>query len=314
MNFRTKIKIDKLPNDWLINHKKQLFLMGSCFSDNVGERLKNAGFSAISNPFGTLYNPFSICQNIERLLQDCPFEENDLFFQNGLWHSFSHHSSFSCIDKKECLKNINKHFLSAQEGLLNADFLFLTLGTAWVFKRKENGEIVSNCHKIPAKEFLREKLSVDTVVKRLEETILLLNQKNPMIKIVLSVSPIRHLGDGFHENQLSKSTLLLAIDELCKQQNIKYFPSYEIVLDDLRDYRFFADDMAHPSPLAVDYIWEKFGEMFFDESTQQLSFRVEKLKKSFAHRPFNPNSEEYQKFLLSLEKERKILEKQGIVI
>lgn len=315
MNFRTEIKIDKLSSDWQIDYKKQLFLIGSCFSDNVGERLKNAGFSPMSNPFGTLYNPFSICQNIDRLLQNKSFDESDLVYQNGLWHSFSHHGSFSCPDKKECLQNINKHFFLAQERLLNADFLFLTFGTAWIFRRKANHEVVSNCHKIPAKEFAKEKLSVGEIVERVAQTLLLLKQKNPTIKIVFSVSPIRHLGDGFHANQLSKSTLLLAIDDLChRSQNVIYFPSYEIVLDDLRDYRYFSDDMAHPSSLAVDYIWGKFSEMFFDESTEQLSLRAEKLKKSLAHRPYNPNSEDYKKFILSIEKERELLKEQGAII
>lgn len=315
MSFRTKIKIEKLPADWQIDYKKQLFLIGSCFSDNVGERLKNAGFSTTSNSFGTLYNPFSICQNIDRLLQNKSFDESDLVYQNGMWHSFSHHSSFSCFDKKECLQNINKHFFLAQENLLKADFLFLTFGTAWVFRLKSNDSVVSNCHKIPAKEFIREKLSVDNIVERVEQTLLLLKKKNPTIKIVFSVSPIRHLGDGFHANQLSKSTLLLAIDKLCHRlQNVIYFPSYEIVLDDLRDYRFFSDDMAHPSSLAVDYIWEKFGEMFFNESVQQLSLRVEKMRKAFSHRPFNPNSEDYKKFLLSLENECELLKEQGVII
>ncbi|MBO7316034.1 MAG: GSCFA domain-containing protein [Paludibacteraceae bacterium] len=314
MNFRTEIKLERLPVDRQIDYKKQLFLIGSCFSDNVGKLLKNFGFSAINNPFGTLYNPFSICQNLDRLLQNIPFDDEDLIFSNGLWHSMSHHSFFSSEDKELCLQNINKQFSIAQDSLLNADFLFITFGSAWVFRWKESGEVVANCHKIPSKEFIREKLSVECIVKRVEHTIQLLRQKNPTIKIVFSVSPIRHLGDGLHENQLSKSTLLLAVDELCKQQNTTYFPSYEMILDDLRDYRFFSDDMSHPSSFAVDYIWQKFSDCFFSEPTKQLLLRVEKLRKSLDHRPLNPNYKEYEKFLLALETEKEYLIKQGIVI
>lgn len=293
MDFRTTIDIPEYA--FRIGHEQQGLLVGSCFAASVGERLAGMKMPVTVNPFGVVYNPISVIHTLKTLEKGERIHADQLTEHNGLWFSFSHHGSFASPDKTEALAHINNSIVSGQKALQNADYLVLTLGTAWVYELLETGGIVNNCHKLPAKTFRRRRLSVEEIVdgfKQLFDTPLYQDKK-----IILTVSPIRHLKDGLAENQLSKATLLVAVHRLVEQfENMHYFPSYEILMDDLRDYRFYERDMVHPSAVAVDYIWEQFSDALIDKDSRKLFKRIEKINNARAHRPFNPNTAQHQAF------------------
>ena len=296
MNFRTQVEMPVKGGE--IFHSDRIMLWGSCFTENIGNLLKENKFQCDVNPFGTLYNPLSIAKALHQVMEGKQYQSSDLFEAGGLWHSWMHHSVFSVSDKEACLDGINARMNESNSFLKECNWLIITWGTAYVYALKENGEVVGNCHKQPDKIFERRRLSVNEIV--CEWTLLLekLKQVNPDLKVVLTVSPIRHAKDGMHGNQLSKSTLLLAVDELCKTcPECIYFPSYEIMMDELRDYRFYADDMMHPSKLAVEYIWECFGNAYFGDTTKGIMKEWQDISKGLSHKPFNPDSEAYRNFL-----------------
>jgi hypothetical protein len=271
--------------------------LGSCFAENIGKKLGDAFFLTEVNPFGVLYNPISIRNSIELLLENKPFTQESVFENKGLWQSFSHSSLFSDISAEKCLTNINKRFEIACKFLQKTDILLITFGTAWVFEEQKSGSVVSNCHKLPASCFNRRRLNVDEIVDEYSKLINELTIKQPNLKLIFSVSPIRHWKDGAHENNISKSTLLLAIEILQKKfPQVDYFPAYEIQMDELRDYRFYAADMLHPSDVAVDYIWSRFSENYFDQTTLGIMKELERLSAGLAHRPMHPESMEFYKF------------------
>lgn len=295
--FRTAIPF-RHDTAQTITHRHKLLAVGSCFAENIGTYLKNAKFDICINPFGTQYNPLSIAEGIRSLKKDTYFGENDIFEYEGVWHSFQHHSEFSNIDKQVCLEGINQALELAKNTLQSANMLLVTLGTAWVYELAENNKIVSNCHKLPAQRFHRKRLSVAEIMDTLENMLLNLTNDRPDLKIVFTVSPIRHIKDGFVENQISKSSLILAVHQIIeKWQNVSYFPAYEIMMDDLRDYRFYASDMIHPSDTAIQYIWECFSKIYFPHDTQDLIHKIAKLTKNIQHRPFNSQSAAHQLFL-----------------
>ena len=300
MKLTTEVDIPK--STWNIRHDEALLLLGSCFADNMGERLKRAGFCTESNPLGTLYNPVSVAETLMRLMDEQPFSIEELhdFGAEG-WGSWMAHSLLSRPTPDEALTTINKHLAAGAAQLRRARVLIVTFGTAWVYRLK-SGEIITNCHRQPEKMFIRERLTVDDVVRLWQPLLQRLNKELPSLHVLFTVSPIRHLRDGAHANQLSKATLLLAVEELIKNlspltPNLAYFPAYEIVLDELRDYRFYADDMTHPSPLAIDYLWQRFADTFFDASTRDSVHRIEEITKALEHRPLHPESDEYRRFL-----------------
>ncbi len=281
-----------------ISHTDRTLCIGSCFAEQMGGRLERLKFPTLVNPFGIVFNPISIGKSLGRLLSGEPFGEADLLENQGLWHSFEHHGSFSSPDKSLALHAINQSFSRAKSFLGNTNRLVVTLGTAHVFSLKKTGEVVANCHKVPAAEFERKRLTVDEVAQVLLPVFEKLRQVLPALQIIATVSPVRHLRDGLLENQRSKATLLLALDEIGRQLPfVHYFPAYEILLDDLRDYRFYADDMAHPSSQATDYIWRYFENAFFDEKTSALCGRIERVMTALAHRPFHPQEFEHQNFV-----------------
>ena len=244
-----------------ISPDDNIFVLGSCFADNIGDRMAELGFNACVNPFGTLYNPVSVCNSVSRLASAIPFSEDECIEMGagaGLVCSFSHHTSFARLTTEEFLANANASLATASNAWKEARKVIITLGTAWCFEYIPSGEIVSNCLKIDQKLFRRKRLSIR------ETTVLLKNlvEKNPDKEFIFTVSPIRHLKDGAHGNQLSKSILLLAIEEVCSSctGRCDYFPAYEILLDELRDYRFYAEDLVHPSQQAVSHIWNRFVE------------------------------------------------------
>jgi len=301
--FQTKIEIPPTPLS--ITYTDAVMTLGSCFAENIGRKMEEVCFDTEVNPFGVLYNPVSIINSIELLLDNKQFTPDDIFESRSLWHSFSHSSLFSAVSVEACLDKINSRMAFAGNFIHKADVLLITFGTAWIFEEKKSGMVVSNCHKLPAAEFVRRRLSIEEIVTNYSHLIDTLSVKLPNLQLIFSVSPIRHWKDGAHENNLSKSTLLLAINELQKRfDQVHYFPAYEIQLDELRDYRFFASDMLHPSEVAVDYIWQRFSETYFDTATQGIKKEVEQLVSDLSHRPLQPDSEEFRKFRQSVEKRK----------
>lgn len=300
--FRTKI--EPLKYRGLIDHRQPVLFLGSCFSDNIGIRLQRALFNVEINPFGTLYNPASIACGIDDILQCREFTINDLFKIEGdnRWHSFGLHSSYSSVSSDVMLGNINHKIFNAHELLKRSSSVIVTFGTAWIYLNSETSKVVANCHKLPASSFIRKMMNVDDIVKMWTEIIDKIRTFNNQIQVIFTVSPIRHLRDGAHENQLSKSVLHLAINELKQRhQGIVYFPAYEIMNDDLRDYRFYSADMTHPSDVAVDYIYDIFSQSFFDEKTIEISTECERFTRRLSHRIMNDDDVAIAKFRSSTE-------------
>lgn len=294
--FRTEVNIEEAKQKISIDSK--ILSIGSCFTENIGNKLLNNKFDIKINPFGILYNPQSIAITINQLLNNYEFSNKDLIEQEGSWYSIFHHGRYTDENSQRLLKNINQEAEISREFIKKTDFIFITFGTSWVYELKEKKQIVSNCHKLPAKSFERFSLSVDEVVSIWTKTITELLTLNPNVQIILTVSPIRHLKDGAVENQQSKATLLLAVAELIKTfANVHYFPAYELMMDDLRDYRFYNDDMLHPSPFAVNYIWQNFKKTWIDKQATVFIGEVEKVYKSLNHKPFRKNTMTYQQFL-----------------
>lgn len=304
--FSTKIQIS--PADFKIAHKDKIMTLGSCFSENIGKKLQERCFDVDINPFGVLYNPFSVRNSLLKLIQNQTFAADDLFHHNSLWNSFSHSSLFSDIDVEKTLAQINGRMEKSFRFFQDTDFILITFGTAWVYESVRTGEIVANCHKLPSKEFLRYRLSIDDIVDAYKEIIAQIQRLNPDIKIIFTLSPIRHWKDGAHENNISKSILLLAINELEKLFDaVYYFPAYEIMLDELRDYRFYAEDMLHPSAVAVDYIWQQFVDCYFSEDTKNTMSEIMSLINGLRHKALHPETENYQLFLKDLDKKKQEL-------
>ncbi len=310
MNFRTPIKVEKLKRQ--ISHKSAVIMLGSCFTDNVGEYLNRYLFDVTINPFGVIYNPMSVKKGLDALLHKDQYSEKDLSFHNELWFSFDHYTKFADTDKQHALQKINSDFTVAKEKLKDAGFLVITFGTAYAYRYRETQEIVCNCHKIPASRFDRFMLSPKTIIQEYQKLIAALLKMNPALQIIFTVSPVRHLKDGMIENQRSKAVLLLSIKELTDlfPDNTHYFPSYEIMMDDLRDYRFYDSDLIHPNEQAIDYIWEKFLESAIAPDSQKILKEIGPLLKSIAHKPLHKNTEAYQKFNAQMvEKEHELKSK-----
>ena len=291
---------DILPLQPRLAHSHRLMVMGSCFATHIGGKLSQMKWQAEVNPFGVLYNPQSIAQALTMLASRCALTEEELtLFPNEGWSTWMHHSSFSCLERSEALALINARMEQASQMLLNADTLIITFGTAWVYRLRETGQTVGNCHKMPERLFIRQRLSVDEIIEEYAALLERLWSANPKLRIIFTISPVRHLKDTLHGNQLSKSTLLLAVDALCQRfpEKSYYFPTYEIVIDELRDYRFYADDMAHPSPQAVEYVWERFVEHCTDAEAQRFMEQWAKVTKALEHRPFRPDSPQYRSFV-----------------
>lgn len=296
MEFRTRVELPVGNGE--IRHSDRLMAWGSCFAENIGKLLDDYKFTCDLNPFGILYNPLSIARAMDTLLERRLYTESNLLYHKGNWCSLMHHSAFSSADKEECLSHINTRIRQGADNLEQADWLLFTWGTACIYEWKETGEIAGNCHKLPEKLFTRRLLETKEIVDTYTRLLAELHKRNPKLNVVFTVSPIRHAKDGMHGNQLSKATLLLAIDKLCERFSFcHYFPSYEIMMDELRDYRFYADDMFHPTPLAVNYIWQCFQTVFFKPATLQIMKQWDEIKKALAHRPFHPESATYRTFL-----------------
>lgn len=295
MCFRTKVDVRKASV--CISHDSRIILFGSCFADNIGTLLAENKFVCLQNPYGTLYNPLSISKALNEILSGRRYNEDDLFYHQGLYHSFMHHSSYSADNKERCLEKINSSIEKAYGFVRNADFIVMTFGTSFVYRLE--GNVVSNCHKMPEKMFERHLCRPDEFVNEYKSLLEKLFLINPDLKIIFTISPIRHVRDTMHGNMVSKSVLAVfvnEIQELFKDKTI-YFPAFEIMNDELRDYRFYDEDMIHPSNVAVKYIWEQFSKMFFDRNTINIIEKCSDINKMLQHKPFNPDSEQYTRFL-----------------
>lgn len=294
--FRTALAVQLAPFN--IGHDDRLLLIGSCFTEHIGERLAAHKFPALTNPFGIVYNPVSIARSLERLFAENQFfSEKDIFENAGLWHSWEHHGRFSKPDKDETLAGINAAYSEAAAFLKKANRLLLTFGTADGFMLRGTGQIVANNHKMPAALFQERRLSVAEIAEATIGILQKIKSENADLQVVVTVSPVRHLRSGAVANQRSKATLVLACEEICRQLDFAcYFPAYELLLDDLRDYRFYAPDMVHPSEVAIAYIWDFFADTFFSEQTKRLNERIGKITAAARHRPFNSDTTEHRAF------------------
>lgn len=294
--FRTPVQLKK--SSQLVDHGHPILTFGSCFSANIGQKLEQSGFNVQINPFGVLYNPASIANAIERIVENRFYTADELMHHHDLWLSLDHHGVYSKSAQTETLEGINSEISLVHQRLQQNPILIITLGSAHVYRYKETGRIAGNCHKLPSRDFVKEMLTVEEVVAAMSHCFKRLTEQNPSTRIILTISPVRYFSDGFFENQLSKSILHLSVAALQKMYpRIQYFPAYEIMMDDLRDYRFYADDMLHPSSLAVDYIWELFREAYFSKETRQVADEIQELHKALAHRPFQKESASYRLFV-----------------
>lgn len=307
--FQTIVEVPNIK--WETGYSKKNIFLGSCFTENIGTQMSDLNYDVDINPFGILYNPVSVANGVRILLEKKDFKDADLIQNNGLWHSFFHHGRFSDVDKKKVLDKINCGINFSSDYLKTTDYLFITFGTAWVYKFNNTGETVSNCHKFPNKQFERVRLSVAEIVDNYCHLVDEIKNINPGVKIIFTLSPIRHWKDGATENQRSKATLLLAIDQIIKNRkdSCNYFPSYEIVMDELRDYRFYAEDMLHISDVAINHIWGKFEATIISEESRTISKKIKKIKAAVNHRPFNRFTSEHLEFLKKQLSKTKLLGK-----
>lgn len=277
----------------------------------MGDKFQYFKFQSFVNPFGIIFNPVSLEKLIRRSVENRKFTENDIFFHKDLWHCFEVHSELSNPDKETFLNNLNSMVELTHRQIVTVTHCIITLGTSWVYRNIESKQIVANCHKVPQKEFTKELLSIHLIEESLESIISLMHSVNPNCKFIFTISPVRHIKDGFTENTLSKAHLIAAIHKTINHYTspISYFPSYEIMMDELRDYRFYAEDMLHPSQTAIDYIWIKFFENYISESEFGLMNEICSIQKGLKHRSFNPNTASHQKFLVDLKTKMTTIEK-----
>lgn len=295
--YSTPVELSKaLVN---IGYSDRLMLVGSCFAENIGSELINGRFQVQVNPFGVLYNPLSVAMGCRRLLHPEPFVADDLYHDGEMFHSFMHHGSFSDITADATLTGMNEALMTSAAFFRDLTCLVVTWGTASVFRLRTNGQVAANCHKLPASFFEREVLSVDRIVETWSDLLEDIWATNPSLSVIFTVSPIRHWKDGAHANQLSKATLLLAQQALITTypDRIFYFPAYELMMDELRDYRFYAEDLFHPSDVAVGYIWERFCDTYMDATTRTILKEMVGIHKALHHKPFHPSTESHKQFL-----------------
>ena len=312
MKLQTQIPLKKQSNN-LIDYRSNILLIGSCFVENIGNKLEYYKFKNLQNPFGILFHPLAIKRLIANAIDNKSYTEDDIFFQNEQWHCFDAHSKLSNVDKNELVISLNEQIKSTHQQINQSSHIVITLGTSWVYKDITTEKHVANCHKIPQKQFLKKLLSIDEVSQSLNAIIGLIKSVNKEASIIFTVSPIRHLKDGFVENTKSKAHLVSAIHavlSLRAQSRCYYFPSYEIMLDELRDYRFYKEDMIHPNAIAINYIWEKFQQVWMSSETQKTMSDVEAVQKGLRHKPFNKNSIAHLKFLQNLVQKREKLQSQ----
>lgn len=308
MKLQTQIPLKKAENQ--IDYSSQLVVLGSCFADNIGGRLAYYKFQLLQNPFGVLFHPLAIENLISRAIQQKQYTGEEVFFLNERWQCYDAHSDLSSVTKEGLLANLNSRLAETGQWIAKASHIFITLGTAWTYQLKESGKEVANCHKVPQLAFTKQLLSTEKINQGLEGIVHQIHAVNARAQIIFTVSPVRHLKDGFVENQQSKAHLIAAIHQVIKKDNARYFPSYELMMDELRDYRFYAEDMVHPNALAIEYLWDKFKTVYISETCYKVMDEVATIQKGLEHRPFMPESENHREFLLALKQKIAYLQKE----
>jgi hypothetical protein len=299
--FRTELFLKPLSHS--IDLKNKVLTIGSCFSTSIGQQLAQHKFHCLVNPFGAIYNPVSIHGLLQFAIENKAPSDNSYTLNEAQWKNYDFHSSFSSPSKTTVEEKIQAAISNAHLFLQSVDYIIITYGTAFVYERKDTRDVVGNCHKQPSENFIKRLLSVDEIIHSFNQVFQSIKAKYPTIKFILTVSPVRHIKDTLELNSVSKSLLRVAIHQLKEQLNIDYFPAYELMMDDLRDYRFYEVDMIHPNQQAIDYIWGKFSDQYFSDSTKNFIKQWKDIQAALNHRPFNPEGEAHQKFL------RKTLEK-----
>ncbi|WJJ96317.1 GSCFA domain-containing protein [Algibacter luteus] len=299
MNLQTQIPFSKKSNN-LIDYKSNILLLGSCFSENIGEKLEYHKIQNTQNPFGILFHPAAIERLIANAIEHKQYTEKDVFFHNEQWHCFEAHSQLSHTSKEALINGLNANLNSTFNKLQNATHIIMTLGTAWAYRYLKTGEFVANCHKVPQSEFEKVLLSVEDITETLKNIIAQIRSINYNVEVVFTVSPIRHIKDGFIENTQSKAHLISSIHQIIGNKS-SYFPSYEIMMDELRDYRFYSEDMIHPNQTAINYIWERFKMVWISEDSYSIMDEVDTIQKGLRHKPFNPDSDAHKAFVEKLQ-------------
>ncbi len=310
MLFRTEVF--PKPYAHKIHLKDPVFLIGSCFSEHVGQKFQQNKFQTCINPYGILFHPVAMARAIREITEQKVYTQQNLLQHEEIWCSLHHHSSFSSPDANACLLKINERQKKSNTFLKQAKYAFITLGTSWVYEYLKSNEIVANCHKIEANQFKKRCLSEEEITQSLVSIIHDLISLNKEIQIVLTISPVRHWKDGVEENQYSKALLCVAIHKLVQKfpNNTYYFPAYELVMDDLRDYRFYEKDLLHPNQLAIDYVWEKLVDACMEDKTKEWMTEIEKINRNKEHKPFYENAKNHQAFLEKTQLQINQLEKQ----
>lgn len=316
MKFRSEFEIQKIEQS--ISHQHKLMLVGSCFTENIGEKLSKHKFSVYENPNGILFNPVSVSEAIINVIENKIYTKDDLFNYNEAWHSWQHHSRFSSLSADDALDKINSTTNEAHQFLKQADYILITLGSAWIYTLTDKainaqvGTVAANNHKAPSDWFEKKLLRVHQTILVLATMLDRLGAFNPNIKIIFTISPVRHLREGAINNNRSKAVLIQAVYDLCERlKQLYYFPAYELVIDDLRDYRFFAEDLVHPNYYATQYVWEKFVDACMNDDTKKLMQEIADINTAFNHKPFNPTSNQHQKFLETYYTKVKLLQEQN---
>ena len=303
--MKFKLTLEAKPSKYTIEYTDKLLLIGSCFTENIGIKFKSHLFKVLENPYGILFNPVSVCGALNEIMEDRTYTIDDLFQHNELWHSWHFHSRFSAVHPQEALDKINASISEAHTYLKSANRLVITLGSAWLYHLNPeaplgSGQVVANNHKAPANWFFKSLMQPSVLIENLHGLVERLHAFNPNLKITFTISPVRHLREGLIENNRSKAVLINAVHELVSAcANVDYFPAYEYVMDDLRDYRFYAEDLVHPNFAASNYVWEKLVETYMKSDTQTIMKQVAELQLAISHKPFFVGSVEHQKFLQS---------------
>jgi hypothetical protein len=315
--IKFKLSLAAKPSDRKISYQQKVMLIGSCFTENMGAKLQNHLFETMENPHGILFNPVSVQNALMDYIQCKAYTNTDLFLLNDIWNSWNHHSRFSGITQQDALNKINASIEQAHSFLKTADHLIITLGSAWLYTLTENapgatGLIVANNHKAPSNWFTKKLMNAQALHSDLQKLVSNLIAFNPSLNILFTISPVRHLREGLVENNRSKAVLIQAVHDLIASgPNLQYFPAYEYVIDDLRDYRFYAEDLVHPNYAASNYVWEKFVETYMDTATQSIMKQVAELQLAIQHKPFFAGSGEHQKFIHSCIEKSTLLQAQN---
>lgn len=299
MDLRTKVQIPE--PDFKISYSDPVMFIGSCFASEIGSKMKEGCMPVMINPAGTVYNPVSVADTLRNITGKKEFTREDLHCHNDTWFSFSHYTDFSSDDPEKVLKKINSKTAEASDFIKKAKFLFITFGTSWIYRLADGGKPVSNCHKLPSTFFTRELLTVEDIAQLWNEVLSDLSSMLPGLKVIFTISPVRHWKDGAHGNQVSKSVLFLAIEKLLKHPgNPDYFPAYEIMMDELRDYRFYGNDMLHPSETAVEFIWELFSGAYMKKETLKIWNEASAISRAMNHRLTTESTEKTRQFAVGM--------------